>query len=134
MKKVYGFMFILLSMGFMVAADVYAVDNPCEKDIENFCKNIEPGEGRLLKCLKLFEEDITPGCKKQLVQIESALEEVQNACADDYAIFCSSVLPGQGRIAACLERNQEILTQKCKEHLKEITQKAKELQEKMRKQ
>jgi len=115
----------------MVVTDAYAKDNPCEKDIAKFCKNIEPGEGRLLKCLKLSEEDLTPPCKKQLVQIENAVEEVQNACADDYAIFCSSLLPGQGRIAECLEKNQQILTPKCKKNLGAVKQKAKEIHQKV---
>jgi hypothetical protein len=124
---------VLLTLSIMVALDAYAKDNPCEKDIANFCKNIEPGEGRILKCLQLSEEDLTPACKKQLAQIEKAVEEVQNACADDYAIFCSSLLPGQGRIAACLEKNKKILTPKCRKNLSAVKQKAKEIQEQMKK-
>jgi len=133
MKRIYVLILVLLSLSIVVAADAYAKDNPCGKDIAKFCKNIEPGEGRLLKCLKLSEEDLTPQCKKQLIQIEKAVEEVQNACADDYAIFCSSLLPGQGRIAACLEKNKKILTPKCKKNLGEVKQKAKEIQEEMKK-
>ena len=133
MKRIHVLILVLLSLSIVVAVDAYAKDNPCEKDIAKFCENIEPGEGRLLKCLKLSEEDLTPQCKKQLIQIEKAVEEVQNACADDYAIFCSSLLPGQGRIAACLEKNKKILTPKCKKNLGEVKQKAKEIQEEMKK-
>jgi hypothetical protein len=133
MKKIHILILVLLSLSIMVAADAYAEDNLCKKDIAKFCKNVDPGEGRLLKCLKLSEEDLTPPCKKQLAQIEKAVEEVQIACADDYAIFCSSQLPGQGRIAACLEKNQKILTPKCKKNLGAVKQKAKEIQEQMKK-
>ena len=132
MKKIHVLILMLLSLSIMVAADAYAKGNPCEKDIAKFCKEIEPGEGRILKCLELSEKDLTPLCKKQLAQIEKAVEEVQNACADDYAIFCSSLLPGQGRIAACLEKNQEILTPNCKKNLGAVKQKAKEIQEQMK--
>jgi hypothetical protein len=133
MKRIYVLTLVLLSLSFMVAADLYAEDNACKKDIAKFCKNIEPGEGRLLKCLELSKKDLTPPCKKELTRIEKAVEEVQNACADDYAIFCSSLLPGQGRIAACLEKNQKILTPKCKKNLGVVKQKAKEIQEQMKK-
>ena len=133
MKKIQVLILVLLSLGIMFSADAYAEDNPCEKDIAKFCKNIEPGEGRILKCLKLSEKDLTPPCKKQLTQTEKAVEEVQDACADDYAIFCSSLLPGQGRIAACLEKNQKILTPKCKKNLGAVKQKAKEIREQMKK-
>ena len=133
MKRIYVLILFLLSLSIMVAADLYAEDNPCERDIAKFCRNIEPGEGRLLKCLKLSEKDLTPPCKKQLTRIEKAVEEVQNACADDYAIFCSSLLPGQGRIAACLEKNQKILTPKCRKNLGAVKQKAREIREQMKK-
>lgn len=133
MKRIYILTLVVWSMGIMFAVCAYAEGNPCEKDIAKFCKNIEPGEGRILKCLKLSEKNLTPLCKKQLTQIEKAVEEVQDACADDYAIFCSSLLPGQGRIAACLEKNQKILTPKCKKNLGAVKQKAKEIREQMKK-
>jgi len=132
MKKIHVLMFALLSLSIVFAGDVYAQGSPCEKDIAKFCKNIEPGEGRILQCLRLFEEELTPPCKEHLAQIEKAVEEVQSACADDYALFCSSLLPGQGRIAECLEKNQEILTPKCKKNLGAVKQKAKEIKEQMK--
>ena len=134
MKKIDALILVLLGFSIMTAASTYAEDvNPCEKDIAKFCKSIEPGDGRILRCLKLKEENLTPLCKKQLTRIEKAVEEVQNACADDYAIFCSSLLPGQGRIAACLEKSEKILTPKCKKNLGAVKQKAKEIQEQMKK-
>jgi len=134
MKGIYVLILVVLSLGIMTAPHAYAEDvNPCEKDIAKFCKNIDPGDGQILKCLTLHEKDVMPSCRKQLSHIEKAIEEVQNACADDYAIFCSSVLPGQGRIAACLEKNQKVLTPKCKENLAAVKQKAKEIQEQMKK-
>jgi hypothetical protein len=133
MKMIHVLVLAVLSLSIMAAADAYAEDNPCKKDIAKFCRNIEPGDGRILRCLTLSEKDLTPPCKNQLTQIEKAVEEVQTACADDYAIFCSSLLPGQGRIAACLEKNKKILTPKCKKNLGEVKQKAKEIQEQMKK-
>ena len=96
MKRIHVLIIVLLSLSILAAPHAYAIDaNLCKKDIAKFCNGIEPGEGRLLKCLKLSEEKLTPPCKQQLTQIEKAVEEVQNACADDYAIFCSSLLPGR---------------------------------------
>jgi hypothetical protein len=112
MKKLRVLLSILLSVSIVTAASAYAEEvNPCEGDITKFCKNVERGEGRILRCLTLSEEKLTLTCKKQLVRIKKSVEEVQNACADDYAIFCSSLLPGQGRIAECLEKNQKIIPQ-----------------------
>ncbi len=133
MKKLQVLILVLLSMSILAASYAYAEDdNPCKKDIAQFCKNVEPGDGRILRCLTLTEKDLTPACKKHLTQIEKAVEEVQNACADDYAIFCSSVLPGQGRVAECLEKNKNLLTRNCKAVLTEVKRKAREIQEQMK--
>jgi hypothetical protein len=119
----------------VTAVNAFAKDeNPCKKDIAKFCKNIEPGEGRILRCLTLSEEDLTPVCRKQIDRTKMAVDEVQNVCADDYAIFCSSVLPGQGRSLACLEKNKKLLTPKCKVGLSEIKLKYLEIKEQMKKQ
>jgi len=133
MKKIYLLMFVFFGVSIMAGAVSYAEDYPCKKDIATFCKDIQPGEGRILRCLTLHEKRLTPPCKKNLAQAKKAVEEVQNACADDYAIFCSSVLPGQGKIPACLEKSSRILTPKCKAHLKELNQKAREMREQMQK-
>jgi len=71
MKRIYMLILVLL-VSIMVAADALAVDNPCEKDIAKFCKNIEPGDGRILRCLTLSKEDLRPPCKKQLPDRESS--------------------------------------------------------------
>lgn len=133
MKRIAAFIFVFLSLSIMSAAGSYAGDYPCKNDIARFCGNIEPGDGRILKCLTLNEKDLTPPCKKNLARIEEAVGEVQKACADDYAIFCSSVVPGQGRIAECLEKSKKNLTPRCKAILGEVRQKAQEIQEQMKK-
>jgi hypothetical protein len=133
MKRIVVLMLVIFGLSIMVAEDSYAADNPCKKEIAKFCKDIQPGDGRILRCLTMSEKDLAPPCKKSLAQIEKAVVEVQDACADDYEIFCSSILPGQGRIAACLEKNKKMLTSKCKAILKEVKQKALEIQEQMKK-
>jgi hypothetical protein len=134
MKKLRVLLPVLAILSIMTAGYAYAEEvNPCEGDIAKFCKNVERGEGRILRCLTLSEEKLTPACEKQLGQIKKAVDEVQKACVDDYAIFCSSLLPGQGRIAACLEKNDKILTTKCRAVLKEVKQKAREIQKQMQK-
>ena len=134
MRKLRVFIPILLSMVIMILPCAYAEnENPCKKEIAKFCKDIEPGEGRILRCLTLHEEDLTPNCKNHLARINYAVYEVRTNCVDDYAIFCSSVLPGQGRIAACLEKSKKHLTTKCRAILEEVKQKAREIQEQMQK-
>jgi hypothetical protein len=133
MKKTFLLMVVSFGLSIMAAAVSYGEDYPCKNDVARFCNDIKPGEGRILRCLTLYEKDLTPSCKKELARAKEAVEEVQNACADDYAIFCSSVMPGQGKIPACLEKSKKILTPKCRAHLKELMQKAREIREQMQK-
>jgi hypothetical protein len=133
MKRLAVLMLVSFGLSIMAAAASHDEDYPCKNDLEKYCRDIQPGEGRILRCLTLYEKDLTPSCKKELARAKKAIEEVQIACVDDYAIFCSSVLPGQGKIPACLEKNDKILTRKCKAHLKELMQKAGEIREQMQK-
>ncbi|MEW6584306.1 MAG: cysteine rich repeat-containing protein [Nitrospirota bacterium] len=124
---------IVLSLGVLMGVHAHAQDkNPCKTDIAKHCHDIKPGEGRLYKCLKIFDKDLTPSCKKRIAQIEEAVQEVSSACADDYNLYCSSVLPGQGRVADCLKRAEKQLSRKCKSALAETKKKAEEVKKEMK--
>jgi hypothetical protein len=38
----------------------------CEADLDKFCKDMPPGGGRLLNCLREHEADLSEECKKRL--------------------------------------------------------------------
>ena len=44
--------------------------NQCASDIAQYCKNVELGEGRLLKCLKLYKSKITPYCRVAMSEFD----------------------------------------------------------------
>ncbi len=35
----------------------------CRADVTKFCKDVRPGRGRILQCLKQNEAELSPGCK-----------------------------------------------------------------------
>ena len=35
----------------------------CKGDIEKFCKDIQPGGGRIMQCLKQHSAELSPSCK-----------------------------------------------------------------------
>jgi hypothetical protein len=45
---------------------------------------------------------------------QSALADLRSACSPDYVRFCSSVTPGEGRVARCLQDNRDSLTNACR--------------------
>ncbi len=38
----------------------------CKADLSAFCKDVKPGGGRLLQCLKQHESELSPECKAQM--------------------------------------------------------------------
>jgi hypothetical protein len=40
--------------------------NPCADDINEFCKDVKPGAGRIVRYLKRNEEQLSPECRETL--------------------------------------------------------------------
>jgi hypothetical protein len=42
----------------------------CKADIELLCAGIQPGGGRLIKCLKAHKEEMSVGCAEALMKVK----------------------------------------------------------------
>jgi hypothetical protein len=61
-------------------ADAYArLSNACADDIAKFCKEVQPGGGRVAKCLKDHEKELSPSCKETV----AAAQKRWNEAAED---------------------------------------------------
>ena len=103
----------------------------CQADLEKFCKDVKPGGGRLIKCLKDHEADLSAGCKA--VREEKKGKFLENhPCASDMAKFCKD-LQGKDR-AACMKEHAKDLSAACQakraERQAERKEKRKEKREK----
>ena len=88
----------------------------CKSDIDKFCKDVEPGGGRLVSCLKQHESELSPVCKDHIAQIAKGANEMQ-ACKGDIDKFCKDIKPGGGRIMRCLREHASELSPGCKENI-----------------
>ena len=98
----------------------------CDKELMTYCKDVTPGEGRVLACLYAHEDKLSGKCEYALydaaVQLEravNALTYVVNECRDDLTKFCSNIEPGQGRLLQCIEKNDAKVSKRCKQALKD---------------
>jgi len=74
------FAFVLASGSVLVAAQPPADtpgDSPCQSDVKKFCQGIEPGEGRILGCLKEHREQVSETCKVRLAQMRVKTKPTQ---------------------------------------------------------
>jgi hypothetical protein len=92
--------------------------NPCADDLARFCRDVKPGGGRLVKCLKEHEKDLSPECKASIEAARAKAKEAHDACADDVQKFCKDVKPGKGQIVKCLKENEKQLSPECHDELK----------------
>jgi hypothetical protein len=108
----------LIGLAFWGASTVNAqTKGPCAEDLAKFCKDVQPGGGRLAKCLKAHEGELSPACKAGQEQARARAREAHEACADDVQKLCREVQPGGGRVIRCLKENSKSLSSECREKL-----------------
>lgn len=93
----------------------------CETDLENYCSQVTPGEGRLLHCMAAHGDKISGQCEYAFYQAATLLEQLSVAinylaqeCKADIETHCSDVEMGDGKILACLEAHSEDVSEACK--------------------
>ena len=47
----------------------------CAGDMEKFCKNVQPGGGRILKCLREHTQELSHACRKITEKTEEKVQE-----------------------------------------------------------
>lgn len=105
---------------------VETVVDGCKTEIETYCKNVTPGEGRGLACLYAYSDKLSARCEYALydaaAQLERAVAAISytvNECRDDLSKFCSNIKPGEGRLVQCLDKNSAKVSKRCKQALKD---------------
>ena len=121
---------ILFLAGLGFAAEkgpVETLKDGCKKELDTYCKDVTPGEGRVVACLYAFEDKLSGRCQyalydamAQLERMVAALVYVENECKDDLKNYCSSIKPGEGRLLQCLDKNGEKVSSRCKQAINDV--------------
>src|SRR3954464_5637980 len=106
-------MIVLAAVSFLVAA----AEHPCLADAERLCKGVEPGGGRIVRCLQQHGGGLPPGCRQNRDGFGEQVEEVRAACQEDAERLCSGVVPGHGKVARCLRMHTSELSDPCKKEM-----------------
>lgn len=105
--------------GEALKSKVEHVEAACGADVKRLCKGIEPGEGRIQRCLTEHKDEISQECKDSLREqgeaLQSKWEKVETACSADAKRLCKDVEPGEGRILVCLMQHPKEISQTCKD-------------------
>jgi hypothetical protein len=105
---------------------VDSVAKGCDKELKTFCKDVTPGEGRVLACLYAHEDKLSGQCEYalydaavQLERVVNALAYAANECREELTKYCADIKPGQGRLLQCIEKNEAKVSKRCKQAMKD---------------
>ena len=119
--------FVSISSAWAADTVIDTVAKGCEKELTTYCKDVTPGEGRVLACLFAFSDKLTGQCEYALydaaVQLErfvAALSYVANECDADLEKFCAEVEVGEGRVLKCLDDNAGKISARCTQALTDV--------------
>jgi hypothetical protein len=120
----------LLLSGLAPAQDTmleYVVE-ACADDLEQYCSDVTPGEGRILHCVAAHEDKLSGQCEYALYEAASLLRELTTAivyvaesCEVEIEMLCGDVEAGEGRVLACLAENEEGLGDACVQAIVDTT-------------
>jgi len=127
MRKIFAL--LTCAVALLIGANSMAQDSlvehlvrSCESDIQSYCSQVTPGNGRMLHCMAAHEDKISGRCQYAFYQAASILEQLATAtayiasqCATDIETHCSDVAMGEGRILACLADNEAEVSDACKQ-------------------
>jgi hypothetical protein len=133
MKRLGMSLFIL--GGFLLAVNpataqqslVDTVTNGCKVELEKYCSDVTPGQGRMLACLYAHSDKLSGRCEyalydsaAQLDRAAAALTYVANECGPDLRNYCADIKPGEGRLINCLQKNDAKVSSRCKQAAKDV--------------
>jgi hypothetical protein len=104
----------------------------CKTEVDTLCKDVTPGEGRVLQCLSAHQDKLSSRCvyaladgSLQLDRLALAIKYVFVECKADADKHCADIKMGDGRIAECLKKNQASLDPKCTQAMKDTNMQVK---------
>ena len=103
------------------------VKSACQEDLDKYCPQVKPGNQRLLACIYAHEDKISNRCTYALYDAAITLERavaglsyIAQQCEADINKLCGTVVPGEGRILACLDEKKSEVSALCKDAIGDV--------------
>jgi hypothetical protein len=128
-KSALGMFIMLATTGSALAQDTLLdhVAQACRADIDKYCANVTPGEGRLLNCAAAYRDQLSDQCTGAIIDAAMIIEDmtylaidVAQACETELETWCGDVEVGEGRVLACLDEHDDELGEACDDVLERI--------------
>jgi uncharacterized protein (DUF2141 family) len=104
---------LLLLASATAVAQQRAANSACGAELNQVCTGVQPGEGRLMACVKENFAELSAHCQNAL----HSNVTITKACKTDAEQKCAGIEPGGGRIQACMKDHFSELREPCKHAL-----------------
>src|SRR5262245_3201117 len=92
----------------------------CGKDINQLCKNVGLGGGRIQQCLGRNQAAVSPACNAAVADLAVLLRKraaaraaVVRVCERDIRALCSGVQAGDGNLMECFYKAKQHISAPC---------------------
>jgi hypothetical protein len=108
-------------VGWGTLADAQGGEIPCTQEIQSLCAGVQPGGGRILRCLKTNEARLSMACVQRLHDLEETMAGPLGACRDDWVTYCyhSHASTTRESIRQCLLTYQAEVSASCQKALQD---------------
>jgi hypothetical protein len=113
LKHAFAIGIALLFLGPAANAQVRGVSRACAADIKALCAGIQPGEERIVGCIKSNFDKLSAPCQSDMLR----LADIRKGCSADIRRFCAGTQLGAGRVAECMKPHLADVSDSCKEAL-----------------
>ncbi len=108
------------TIGYAQAIDRLAV--ACGKDIDQYCKNVNLGGGRVQQCLNQNQAKVSGNCRATQAEVAALLQKraaarayVLQVCDTDIRRLCPGVQPGDGNLLECFLKAERSASAQCRQ-------------------
>ena len=95
--------------------------SPCARDLGTYCKDVKPGEGRVLKCYEENKERFSADCRAWAEMAKRMGGRVTDYCTKEIQSNCSGKQGDPLGLLECLQGNYVSLSYDCRVKLNEFT-------------
>lgn len=89
----------------------------CKADVQQYCSQVTPGDGKILACLKENQAKLQPACREKLPKWEK-FQAMKQTCKADREKLCPQGT--REEVRACMKQKHDQLSASCKKAVDEI--------------
>ena len=86
----------------------------CAEDLRRLCNDVRRGPGRVSRCLKRHQSELSEACQRQLQTAREYARVRHEACREDAQRFCGGMSGGARITVHCLEPHVTELSPACR--------------------